>query len=66
MARTNHIGHVLQRAQPPADGRPDQQRQAQAAEQEWEQGMAHDAIDQVVTHIVALTHPDYPLFFGHR
>lgn len=66
MAPTNHIGHVLQRAQAPADGRPDQQCQAQAAKQEREQGMAYDAVDQVVTHIVALTHPDYPLFFGHR
>ncbi|MNI56931.1 hypothetical protein D3C73_1119630 [compost metagenome] len=66
MARTNHIGHVLQRAQSPADGCPDQQRQAQAAKQKREQGMAYDAVDQVVTHIVALTHPDHPLLFGHR
>ncbi|MNC49350.1 hypothetical protein D3C75_985240 [compost metagenome] len=28
--------------------------------------MPHDAFDQVVAHVVALAHPDHPVFFRHR
>lgn len=66
MAPADDIGHVLQRPQPPTDRGPDQQRQRQAAEQERKQGMANNAVDQVVAHIIPFADPDHPVLFRHR
>ncbi|MNC23558.1 hypothetical protein D3C75_715880 [compost metagenome] len=66
MTPADDIGHVLQWPQPPADRSPHQQCQRQAAKQEREQRVANDAVDQVVAHIITLTHPDKPVFFRHR
>ncbi len=58
IALADDSGHRLQRAHAPADGQPDRDHQQRHTDQRWPKRVTDNALNQVLAHIIALTHPD--------
>ncbi len=58
IALADDSGHRLQRAQAPADGQPDRHHQQRHTDQRRPQRVTDNALNQVLAHVIALTHPN--------
>ncbi|MNN87046.1 hypothetical protein D3C81_2045460 [compost metagenome] len=58
MSSTKGRSHIRERPETPSNGKPNHCRKNQAAQNVGPQGVAHNTLNEVSSHIIALAHPN--------